>query len=237
MWKPGEGKPRVFNTTTSSASTNVLVTPKDRPLPPHDNGSQAISGPMAPPKRLSGLTMNMRFMKRKMEARSSASTGQRNSSGPPERTNGITTVAGHGTGPPPNAPGGDYPRGQQQLRDDVHMEVEGSNDRDGKDDQYESKHYYAQATSIDMYGMEASIIGRRSFGGFNAAMERAWKDSKAASENGYYDGSNHHGGSRQRISDEELIRRYQPNSQPEPRGVGNLDAKGKGGKRKKLRLR
>jgi len=37
---------------------------------------------------------------------------------------------------------------------------------------------YYQATSVDMYGIGASLIGRRSFRGFNPAIERIWKDSK-----------------------------------------------------------
>merc|ERR550539_2390065 len=40
-----------------------------------------------------------------------------------------------------------------------------------------------EATSVDMYGIEAALIGRRSFRGFNVPIERIWKDSKACLEN------------------------------------------------------
>merc|ERR550539_548169 len=70
-----------------------------------------------------------------------------------------------------------------------------------------------EATSVDMYGIEAALIGRRSFRGFNVPIERIWKDSKACLEN--REASDR---PRKKISDEELLIRYQ-----ESRVVGNLD--------------
>jgi hypothetical protein len=61
---------------------------------------------------------------------------------------------------------------------------------------------FVAATMIDMYGMQASLIGRRSFGGFNPAIEESWKYSKASIENKTID-------PKKIVSDEELLQRYQ----------------------------
>ena len=63
---------------------------------------------------------------------------------------------------------------------------------------------YARASPADMYGIQGTIIGRRSFGGFNRAMEDAWKDCKASIENQ----SSEHRKNKPKVSDEELIQRY-----------------------------
>ena len=85
---------------------------------------------------------------------------------------------------------------------------------------------YAPATAMDMYGMQAALIGRRSFHGFNAPIERAYQDSKDSVENRARADK-----PQQKISDEELIQRYQDIVQQRSgggdnsRGVGNLDKK------------
>jgi hypothetical protein len=92
---------------------------------------------------------------------------------------------------------------------------------------------YAQiASAVDMYGMTAALIGRRSFGGFNAAMERAYSNSKASIENEAIHGP------KQKISDEELLERYKEIAMKRDdngRGVGNLDKKVKKRKRQGFR--
>ena len=84
---------------------------------------------------------------------------------------------------------------------------------------------FSRATPSDMYGMQASLPGRRSFGGFNPAMEEAWKDSKAMLENIRRDKPN------QKVTDEELIQRYEDivkqRSDKASRPIGNLSAKKK----------
>lgn len=96
----------------------------------------------------------------------------------------------------------------------------------GNNSQYS---YGRVATSVDMYGSPATLIGRRSFGGFNAAVERAFNDSKASSENQTSTRP------QQKISDEELLKRYKETvmqrDDGDRRGVGNLDGKMKKRKR------
>jgi hypothetical protein len=85
---------------------------------------------------------------------------------------------------------------------------------------------YQVATPIDMYGMQAALLGRRSFGGFNLVIAEAWKESKASLE---MDASLDRP-KKQKETDEELIQRYQDvvNKRSESlRAVGNLRDKGK----------
>jgi hypothetical protein len=57
--------------------------------------------------------------------------------------------------------------------------------------------FFTQATPVDMYGH--SFLGRRSFGGFNAPMETAWRLSRR-------EGKAKSSGSE--ASDRELLKRY-----------------------------
>lgn len=192
MWKPGTEKPQASRKDPQSV-------PDGR----HTDG--AMPPPTASKKRLSGLTMNMRFMKRKMEAiqsetqRQSDSASEQTPSGPNKRIASNIDARKNSK--------------MDHGEEAIDMEV-CEQDRNTNDSREVSQ--YEQATSIDMYGAEASIIGRRSFADFNPPMERAWKDSKASTENSNGAGT----GSRQKISDEELMQRYQSISQQ--RGVRNL---------------
>jgi hypothetical protein len=92
---------------------------------------------------------------------------------------------------------------------------------------------FGKATPSDMYGIQSDLIGRRSFGGFNASMEEAWKDSKDFLETGRIERSKQS----QHITDEELLQRYQDVAQnrnntegdrrkaTNKRAIGNLNGK------------
>lgn len=78
---------------------------------------------------------------------------------------------------------------------------------------------FLEATPSDMYGMQADLMGRRSFGGFHVAMEEAWKECKASLERD---------DSKSNVTDEELVKRYQDlvqNKNARPGVVGNLKDK------------
>lgn len=61
------------------------------------------------------------------------------------------------------------------------------------------------ATKADMYGMSAELIGRRSFNGFNKAVETTWlKAVQSRQENRFGEKVE-----RQQITDEELLERYE----------------------------
>jgi hypothetical protein len=59
------------------------------------------------------------------------------------------------------------------------------------------------ATNSEMYGFQSDLIGRRSFGGFKKSVNSNWQDSLKATNGSIRKGSKQH------ISDEELLQRYQ----------------------------
>lgn len=192
MWKPGADKPAV----------NL---PKSRKPRTSEDGLSMAGGETSATKpkslskkRLSGQTMNMRFMKRKK--------------GPQEQEE--KTDAGTHSPIPTSSP--KPPAAAPLLDNDTTMDLDDENDEP-----------YAVATTVDMYGMQASLVGRRSFGGFNPHTEEVWKSSKASIENDVIDPM-------KRISDEELLKQYEDlvnERSGSSRPVGNL----KGKSRRKLK--
>jgi hypothetical protein len=94
---------------------------------------------------------------------------------------------------------------------------------DAMDVDDENDEPYSPATVVDMYGMQASLIGRRSFGGFNPFVEETWKNSKASIEHKIID-------PKKKISDEELLKQYEDlvkGRSGSSRPVGNLNGKSK----------
>eukprot|EP00593_Proboscia_inermis_P005714 CAMPEP_0171322274 /NCGR_PEP_ID=MMETSP0816-20121228/114857_1 /TAXON_ID=420281 /ORGANISM="Proboscia inermis, Strain CCAP1064/1" /LENGTH=154 /DNA_ID=CAMNT_0011820711 /DNA_START=164 /DNA_END=628 /DNA_ORIENTATION=+ len=61
------------------------------------------------------------------------------------------------------------------------------------------------ASSSDMYGITAQIVGRRSFGGFNKSVEETWKSDLESRESGRISSR----AMKLEVSDEELLRRYE----------------------------
>jgi hypothetical protein len=60
----------------------------------------------------------------------------------------------------------------------------------------------APGTTSDMYGISVDVIGRRSFGGFNRAIEDTWKSSYRSHREGVQRTS------KEKASDDELLQRY-----------------------------
>jgi hypothetical protein len=89
------------------------------------------------------------------------------------------------------------------------------------DDQIDES--YSAATMVEMYGIQASLIGRRSFGGFNPHVEQTWYNSKASIEDKAID-------PKKKISDDELLKQYADlvkGRSGSSRPVGNLKGKSK----------
>lgn len=233
MWKPGTAKPNGSLTPSSSSGKK-----KKKPSRPKldlggiddDIRGESITktttpSSSTPRKRLSGGTMNMRFMKRRTDTISDNNNNNNNEDEKRKNNNSNSskTTSSH-----------------QRMEKDDAMDIDkdddddnggGANDASTEKDNVDGSSYYAQATSVDMYGIEASLIGRRSFRGFNTAMERIYKDSKACLEKR---GDNTDRPT-QKVSDEELLLRYQENrgkSTGGGRGVGSFDKKNKNKKRR-----
>jgi hypothetical protein len=224
MWKPGSEKPEassmeIPSTTMTTTTTQTQQTDASGKSPPTST---------TPRKRLSSGTMNMKFMKRKKEIHEQQQLQQLNNnrrkSGGGCEDNDInnSNVVAHRQQQSQEENSAIDMDIYQQDDSTTPMKTSSTFQKYGDDDEP-----YGQATSMDMYGIQGSLIGRRSFRGFNPAMERAWNDSKASLEN-RADGTT----PREKISDEELLRRYQNIAKSRNGGagkrdntVGNLDKK------------
>ena len=197
MWKPGEKRPDSSMMTSyyqslSSDSQKKTSVSMDTTSPTTSSGK----------KRLSGGTMNMRFMKRKKTAIGTDDVSDKKTLRSPANTASNT-----------------------KMKSNDEMDIEANHVLEPK--AYVDGSRYERATSVDMYGIEASLTGRRSFRGFNAPIERIWKDSKRCLE-----GKGVNGHSKKKVSDEELLLRYKDmsgrrDSDMKSRGIGNLEKKKK----------
>jgi hypothetical protein len=107
------------------------------------------------------------------------------------------------TPPPERAAPNDSTTSDTNNNDnDDAMEIDETEVPDDDDDSTNAAAPFSKATPADMYGMGATLIGRRSFGGFNQAMEDAWKGCKATLEN------RSESKKKEKVSDEELLKRY-----------------------------
>ena len=214
MWKPGSAKPSPSNNSSKNKGNkrNLDANKKiENGWDEEDNNENGTNIPASgtptstsenkKKASLSGATMNMRFMQRKKE--------------------------------------------QQYYEKKRHAKVEAPSPMDVDDNEdYSADHSdddsvqpqlpqdelvsSAPATSADMYGISVEVIGRRSFGGFNRAIEDTWKSSYRSHREGSQGAS-----SKSRASDEELLQRY-ANLVKDRRGggdnsrtpVGNLSKKG-----------
>ncbi len=212
MWKPGKAKPSGSYLTKSQEKKKKKEkegTKKNNlDLSIGDSGDMSLPSPNTPSsatprKRLSGGTMNMRFMKRHKPDTN-------------EEGSDRTAPDSHTKQSPAHA----------RLQNNNAMDIDSENDMK-TENHYNDGSKYAPASSADMYGIEAQLIGRRSFRGFNEPIERIWKESKGRLENR---GLNDRPG--KKISDEELLQRYKDIARERgnkggARGIGNFDKKNK----------
>jgi hypothetical protein len=244
MWKPGSSKP------IKGLSSSALTPNKSREGTSAEGGTPGTpsSSSSADKKRLSGSTMNMRFMKRRKDAtinnifKTKENNKEKRKS---DATAGDADASNNQNNKNKNNDSSVFQQLQHEEEKVVDMDVD-NDDNDNNNNNLtedcdstttssddDGDNVYGQATSVDMYGVEASIIGRRSFRGFNPAVERIWKDSKAclsensSSADGNGNGNNH------KLSDEELLLRYKDsaaNATAADGGgikIGNLDKKKK----------
>ena len=155
-------------------------------------------GDKSPPKRLTGATMNMRFMKRK---------GDSSTSGTPD---------------------------MKEIPADDGVEKEWTESDLGGPHQVDDSmaNLPLIANAADMFGISAEIVGRRSFGNFNKAVQ----DTYASALEEKVSGKRRIKAGKKTISDEEMIARYQKYVKGEDnnnvKAIGNLAQKGK--RKKKL---
>jgi len=85
-----------------------------------------------------------------------------------------------------------------------------TSDSDSDDDDdvvmTEASSRFSAATASDMYGHgQVSLIGRRSFGGFNPTIAEAWQFSQQTADQAAMSSNN----KKSKLSDKELVQRYQ----------------------------
>jgi hypothetical protein len=168
MWKPGSSKPGAAADDTPPTSDQPKTMHHMLQSQPRTRRSSPKT-PSSSRKRLSGATMNMNFMKRKKELNENEA-----------KRRATMNLESHGTTGTSSSP---PPAQQQQQQENGAAAVPLERAKVTRQatvmnpDETERGHY-TQATSIDMYGMEAALIGRRSFRGFNPPIERAYQESR-----------------------------------------------------------
>jgi M-phase phosphoprotein 6 len=163
---------------------------------------------------LSGATLNMRFMQRKNEQQKHEKKHQQQTKQPPNEAS------------PKPADNDDQEDPMQVEEAQSPLLVTGYHAQHHPDE--DSLIDTTPATTSDMYGISMDIIGRRSFGGFNRALEDTWKSSYRAQKDGTTSARK-----AKSVTDEELLSRYanlvkQRNNHGEDasrRPVGNLGEK------------
>ena len=216
MWKPGFTKPSNSNKKHPKDKNSKKNLDMDGPaaeIPNHVDEDDDNGGPSTPSavaatsqKKLSGATMNMRFMTRKKETHSNSKNHQQQHHSP------------YQSPPTTQSPGNSK---LQSENDPMQIDTEDSAPAMSP---FLQQHSYPHAlravedapidmtpaTTSDMYGISVDIIGRRSFGGFNRSIENTWKASyRTHKEDGNHRSSSSNNASQdQKVSDEELLARY-----------------------------
>ena len=202
MWMPGQPRPKEQQNPLAAAAEETTANYADKQGASETETAATATPITSPPKKLSGATLNMRFMQRKQQQEEKRRHSHEGS-----------IVA----------------RAAQQRQQQQAGQASGSVQEQQSQQQQaaqQQQSLYDIATPTDMYG--TTLLGRRSFGGFNPLVERAWKEHQfahkhaaaaaAAAAEGYA------------ISDQELVRRYQEYERSSTSAskrslVGNLEEK------------
>ena len=249
MWQPGTPSPAAGKNSSQKKNKKQKNKTHEESLTPPLQGSESIRGstnakgttPTAmssTPKRLSGATMNMRFMKRKQETQEQENERKRVTLERAQASMGFeTTTTETATTSPRSAlsatvltaaaPSPQIPA--PLVAENEFKECDDDDNDNNMDTDEPTTQGYQVATPIDMYGLQAALLGRRSFGGFNTAIEDAWKTSKESLEmDASIDRPNRK--KQQQATEEELIQQYQDivkKRSESSRAVGNLKDKGR----------
>lgn len=226
MWKPGAARPRKEESSRSSFVTDngrsrseirrrgSPFNEEQRSLNGNDKGNssdknaRSKSAPPQRPKKLSGTTMNMRFMQRKREQQQQKNTRRPDSGGAAPRRGGNQHQPME-IDNNDDAFNSSCSNAKESLgRNPQHQTLGGvDTDTDSVVDATAAAASFSvnRATPSDMYGVKSDVLGRRSFGGFNRAIQDAWNLSHREATSKYSDRRR----KQQAISDEELLKRYE----------------------------
>jgi hypothetical protein len=153
----------------------------------------------APPKQLSGALMGMRFMQRKAKAQEAAAVAAETAAKrrrQEEEDDSNEVDCGQESEPPND----EKTNMTSQAGKDGETEAAGKRQKQPK-----QRSRPLLATDADMYGIEADLIGRRSFGGFNKAVSDTWQAAYVARQKE----TSAEGSNKSTLTDEELLLRYE----------------------------
>jgi hypothetical protein len=214
MWQPGESKPEAASDPMDVNADTVELgeaTPKGKGSKNTPVGSLQKGTPPSSSKKLSGTTMNMRFMQRKAEEKKQQEESKRRRSAGSMAVDQVVS-----------------PKRPQHTNDDGEDDDDDDDmSDDDEDDDETGTPAFQVAGTEDMYGPQAHVLGRRSFGGFNRPMEEASKSFHGSEDP--LDGNN----KKPKVSDDELLKRYEVyvkngrQREGAARPVGNLQNKRK----------
>mmetsp|Transcript_53782 Transcript_53782/g.64886 ORF Transcript_53782/g.64886 Transcript_53782/m.64886 type:complete len:247 (-) Transcript_53782:30-770(-) len=168
MWKPGASAPPPKTPTTSQS--NITNSTSSTPKSKTPKGSSGKT-------KLSGATMGMRFMQRNRSSNKKTTSTSRTTSKKDENDDGDQEIISSSSTIkkeiqswrtiPSSSHSGD---GDVVMQDETNIENVLVSTNGGQ--------IIPQiATPSDMYGIGAEIVGRRSFGGFNKAVESTYNES------------------------------------------------------------
>ena len=207
MWQPGESKPEETSDPMDMQTDAVeLGEAKEKGVDTSNKNGLEKTTPQSS-KKLSGTTMNMRFMQRKAEEKKQEAKRRRSAGESMARDQSVS------------------PKRPQHTNDDGDKE---DSDDDMSGDEEDDEATFQVAGSVDMYGPQAHVLGRRSFGGFNLPMEQATKSFHISQS------SLDPNSKKPKVSDDELLKRYEDyvkngrrREDAKQRPIGNLQNKQK----------
>ena len=260
IWKPGNAPP----TTPKNAS--MMMTPKKtsstkmNKMNKRKQNDAPVGNKMKTPKssenkKLSGSTMNMRFMQRKKSPVMNKEKTMDENMDHSSENNSYSPIDKFDGNDNDNDNDNDNGNGNGTVRDEMKnwRESDLSNNpmhvisnHSGLDNDYKMNEMHHTlnksdmvmnmegsndsqiqiAIDTDMYGMSAELIGRRSFGGFNQAVQDTWSSAYSQMEK-----SNSR---KKKLSDKEMIQKYK--SAVHQNGNGNdskSNRKERGNKRRR----
>ena len=194
MWKPGTSKPQ-----------------RQQQQPMKPDGSDAKSPDnnesKQPSKKLSTATMGMRFMQRKsLDSNKKSPAANKKSSNDPGSSNRSSSQSNFQNESSSTLK--HYDDGsatatattKSQRKRDIHTII--------TPPKQDPTILLEMATVVDIYGTGSDLIGRRSFGGFHKSIGTTWEEAyRRRTESDVR--KNHRGENINKISDEELLRRYE----------------------------
>eukprot|EP00956_Cyclotella_meneghiniana_P024191 scaffold48279_cov50-Cyclotella_meneghiniana.AAC.1 len=204
MWKPGTAKPKSRNNDTdhgsdAATSLNRSDDTSDKHQHQHQHHHQSTTSTITTKqsKKLSGATMGMRFMQRKSLNGNNKKNNDDNKQQHQHHQNkqiDTSTAAATGNNTKTN---------QNHIITTNTTSSGIKRDLSNLTSNTETSILIQSASTTDIYGPHSDIIGRRSYNNYRKCIANTWETAYNKREN------NLQNKDKKKISDEELLKRYQ----------------------------